>query len=176
MPSTAITPAVTLSTDRSIRPAGIELLVGGHQRAGLFLQAPRHSVERRAKRGDFIVGWANDWNAGAKIALLDPPGSIDQLFDRPEQTIGELQSGENGQGDNDQRACQKRTVEFELIAAATLEQSTVIGQDSSRRSICCRKIIASLDATRINLPGSSPSGVIGPQCACVTTSAAWVCL
>ena len=45
--------------------AGVELLVGGHQRAGLFLQPPGHSVEGRAERGDLVVGRADDRHPGA---------------------------------------------------------------------------------------------------------------
>ncbi len=74
------------------RAAGIELLVGRHQRAGLLLQPAGHPVERRAERRDFIVGRGRSiGHAGGQVAFLDPPGGIDQLLDRPKQPVGELQ-------------------------------------------------------------------------------------
>ena len=83
--------------------ARVELVVGGDQRPGLFLQPPGHAVEGGGEHGDF-VGRLVDRHARRKVALLDPPGGIDQLVDRAQQAVGELERGEDRQRDDDQRA------------------------------------------------------------------------
>ena len=102
-----MTPAVTARQHRlDERAARVELVVGGDQRAGLLLQPPGHAVEGGGEHGDF-VGRLVDRDARRKIALLDPARGVDQLADRAQQPVGELERGEDRQRDDDQRAGQQ---------------------------------------------------------------------
>ena len=110
------------------RAARVELVVGGDQRPGLFLQPPGHAVEGGGEHGD-LVGRLVDRDARRKVALLDPSRGIDQLVDRAQQAVGQLERGEDRQRDDDQRAGQQGEVEAQLVEPAARQQVAIVGQD-----------------------------------------------
>ena len=120
--------------------AGVELGVGGAQRAGLLLEPPGHPVEGGRQRLDLVLG-LGDRHARREIALLDPPGGVDQLADRPHQAVGELQRGEDRQADDDQRAEQQRGIEFQLVGSRFARAAPDNRCSTSlARSICWRNL------------------------------------
>ena len=108
--------------------AGVELAVGRHQRAGLFLQAPGHAVERGRQRRDFIVGRRHR-DARRKIPFFDPARGGDELADRAHQTVGDLERDEDRQADDDQRARQQSAIELQLIGARPRKQGAIVAED-----------------------------------------------
>ena len=100
------------------RAPGIELRVGASQLVGLLLEPLGHPVERGGERLHLVLG-LGDRHARGEIAGLDPAGGSDQLADRPDQPVRELQRGQDRQADNDQRAEQQRGIEAQLVDRAS---------------------------------------------------------
>ena len=67
--------------------AGVELGVGGDQRAGLLLEPPGHPVEGACQASAISSSAVGDRNAGREIAFLDPARGVDQLR-RPAEPAG----------------------------------------------------------------------------------------
>ena len=124
--------------------AGVELLIGSHQRAGLLLQSPGHPVEGGAQRCDLIFGRTDDRDPCSQIALLNPPGRIDQFFNRAQQPVGELQGGEYRQRNDDQSTGKQCAVELELVGATALQQGPIIGQHAIGARNLVPEVIARL--------------------------------
>ena len=105
--------------------AGLQLGVGGLERAGLLLEPPGHAVERARQHLNFILGLA-DLHPGREIAGLDPAGGANQLTHRPHQPVGQLECRRDRQRDDDQRPEQQGGVEAQLIGARFGEQALII--------------------------------------------------
>ena len=112
-------------------PAGIELSVGGLERAGLLLQTAGHPVEGSREHSDFVFA-SLDRKTNGKIALLNPPGSIDECANRSDQPVRDAQRSHDREADDDQRAEQQGGVEPKLIGPASIDQRAVILENRVR--------------------------------------------
>ena len=87
-----MTPAVTLDSTASMNARRVSSwLLAAIKRAGLLLSRPVIRLKAVASVCDFVLG-VGDRHAGREIALLDPAGGGDQLPDRANQPVGELQA------------------------------------------------------------------------------------
>ena len=102
--SSAITPAVTLDSTASMNARRVSSWVLA-VRSSPVCSSSRPAI--RLKAVDSVCTSSSvsvDRHPGREVALLDPPGGGDQLPDRPDQPVGELERRENRQADDYQRA------------------------------------------------------------------------
>ena len=60
-----------------------------------------------------------DWNPNGEVARFDAASGGHQLTNGPDKAVGQPKRRQDGQADDDQRAEQKRGVEFELVQAGS---------------------------------------------------------
>ena len=95
--------------------AGVELGVGGAERARLLLEPPGHPVEGGRERLDLVLA-LRDRHPSREIARLDPPGGVDKLARRAGQGGPRSSSAVTiDKPDDNQRAEQKRRIETQLV-------------------------------------------------------------
>ena len=104
--SSAMTPAVTLDSTASMKARRVSsCCVGGHQRAGLFLQAPVIRLKAVAKRLDLVLGLGRTGDPGGEVALLDPPrGSRPVASTGRTRRSASFRAAKMASADDDQRA------------------------------------------------------------------------
>ena len=135
--STAITPAVTLDSTASINALRVSSCVLAvrssfvctSSRSVIWLKAVESVCTSSSLFGDRY--------AGGKVAGFDPTRGIDELPDRPDQPVRELERGQDGQADDDEGAEEERRVEAKLVNSRAREQCPVIleGRHLHRSSV-----------------------------------------
>ena len=113
-----MTPAVTLDSTASMKARRASSWVFAvRKRAGLLVEATGHSVEGGRKRLNFVLASFATGTRAEKSPCLDASGGGDELADRADHAVGDLQGREDRQADDDQRAEQKRGIEPQLVDA-----------------------------------------------------------
>ena len=87
-----------------------------------------HAVERARQRAD-LVAFVGDHDAGGEIAGGDAPRGVDQLADRADQAIGDVERDRDRDGDDQQRADQQRDIEAKLPVARAIDEQIIVAED-----------------------------------------------
>ena len=111
--------------------ARVELGVGRTKRAGLLIEPAGHPVERRGQRLHLVFG-LGDRHPRREIAFLDTARGFDELAYGPDKAVGEPESGQDRQADNDQSAQKQRGVETKLTDPSAPQKRPIVIQHSTR--------------------------------------------